>query len=413
VVTDANGCTSSSSVLITEPSQIVLSTSSTDAGCGQPNGTATVIANGGVGGYDYLWNTIPVQTTTTATNLPAASYQVTVTDDNGCSMSATVGVSDVLGPALQIGPIENVSCFGEDDGSIMVFASGGSAPYTFQWSPSGGNDSIATNLIAGVYSVTVTDVGGCVGVLTQTISEPDLLVAQPGPNTAICNGESVLLGGSPVAFGGTPAYSYLWSPAGSLSSATDSMPVAMPTTNTVYTLIVTDGNGCSASAIVSVDVNAIPVMPVITANSDSLFSTTANAYQWYFNGNILNGATSQFYVPQQTGNYSVVITDGNACSAASTDFFFNFSSVGHLMDEGVIEVYPNPAGNSVSIRLLRNEEIEMHIVNLTGERFSVGIAKSSADFFTLDISALANGVYVLEIKFLSTNKISRKIIVKE
>ena len=83
------------------------------------------------------------------------------------------------------------------------------------------------------------------------------------------------------------------------------------------------------------------------------------------------------------------------------------------MDEEEIEVYPNPAGNSLSIRLSRNREIEIHLVNLTGERFSVGIAKSSAAFYSLDMSALASGVYVLEINFLSANKISRKIIVKE
>jgi hypothetical protein len=413
LVTDVHGCSSAANVVITESPLITLSTSSTDANCGQSNGTASVIAGGGTGGFTYAWSTIPVQSNPTATNLPAASYQVIVTDANGCSMSATVGVSNITGPVLQIGPTVNVTCFGGDDGSIIVIPNGGLPPYTYQWAPSGGNDSVATNLMAGTYSVTVTDQGGCISVLTETVNEPDELLAQPGPDASICIGESVTLGVSPVASGGTPNYAYLWSPAASLNSPTDSMPVATPFTNTDYMLVVIDAHGCSDSSIVSVFVNAIPSTPTITSNTDSLISTNASTYQWYLNGNIINGATSQVYVPQQSGNYSVVVTDGNACTAMSADYFFNFNSIGQPADENLFEVYPNPASQSLFIRLSHVEEIEMHIVGLRGERFITNVPNSSADFYKLDISDLMNGIYILEINVLSENKISRKVFIKE
>ena len=228
MVTDANGCTGISNVTITEPAAILLNTSSTDAACVQSNGTATVQATGGVGGFTYQWNSIPVQTTPVATNLPAGSYNVVVTDLNGCVATANVGVNNISGPTLLAGTTVNVTCFDGNDGELSVIASGGTGPYTYSWTPSGGMDSVASNLHAGAYSVTVTDSLGCISVLIGTVNEPPVLVADAGMDVSICTGESITLGNSPVASGGSPDYSYLWSPAGDLSAATDSTPVATP-----------------------------------------------------------------------------------------------------------------------------------------------------------------------------------------
>jgi hypothetical protein len=412
-VTDVNGCTSSASVTITEPSLITLNATTIDAACGQSNGSASVVATGGAGGYTYHWNSIPVQTNATATNLPAGSYIVTVTDANGCIMTETVGVSDISGPALQAGTFTNVTCFGGSDGTLSVIASGGTGPYTFQWAPSGGSDTIARNLHAGAYSVTVSDASGCISVLTGIVTEPAELVAQPGPDIMLCNGESVLLGISPVATGGVGGYTYLWSPAGTLNNANDSMPVASPSNSTDYMLLITDGNGCTDSAYVLVTVNPVPAAPVITANTDSLFSTSGSAYQWYLNGFILPGATSQIYVPLQSGNYSVIVTDVNGCTSVSADYFFDYTPSANIIDEKTFEVFPNPAAQTLFIRFSKSENVEMQIVNLTGQRIMSSHPKATSDLYTLDISLLERGVYVLEITGSSGNNISRKVFIRE
>jgi hypothetical protein len=398
---------------ITEPAQIILVTSTTDAACGQSNGNAAVLANGGTGGFTYNWNTVPVQTTPVASNIPAGSYIITVTDSNGCSVSETVGVNNISGPSLQPGTVTNVTCFGGDDGALSVIVSGGTGPFDYVWLPSGGTDTLAKNLHAGAYSVTVTDALGCISVLTGVVTEPDELMAQPGSGFTVCSGGSVTLGVSPVASGGVPAYSYLWSPAGALNYPTDSMPLASPAITTNFLLVVTDDHGCTDSAFTTVTVNPVPLTPVITANTDSLFSTSASGYQWYMDGNILNGATSEIYVPQQTANYSVVITDANGCTAASTDYFFEFESVGSLIGAGNLEIYPNPATQNLYVHLSMAGVVEIHVVNLTGERIVIRQTKTSSGFYTLDISMLARGMYVLEISDLSKEKISRKIFIKE
>ncbi|MEO8087156.1 MAG: choice-of-anchor V domain-containing protein, partial [Bacteroidota bacterium] len=211
-ITDANGCSSSANVSITEPAAIILSTSSTDAGCAQSNGTATVSATGGAGSFTYQWSTIPVQTTASAVNLAAASYNVTVTDGNGCSEIVTIGVSNTTGPVLVAGTVTDATCYDANDGELSIVVSSGNGPYTYQWIPSGGTDTLARNLHAGAYSVTVTDSMGCITVLPGTVNEPPVLVADAGFNSGFCDGASVMLGNSPVASGGTPGYTFLWSP---------------------------------------------------------------------------------------------------------------------------------------------------------------------------------------------------------
>jgi|GEM_PF-4728041 len=398
IVTDANGCTGSSAVTITEPAAISLNTFSTDAACAQSNGNAFVVAGGGAGGYTYLWNSSPVQITDSAFNLAAGSYVVTVTDSNGCSASATVGVNNISGPSLTAGTSTDVTCFNGNDGALSVIVSGGTGPYAFVWSPSGGTDTLAGNLHAGAYSVTVTDSLGCISVLTAVVNEPPALVADAGSNVTLCAGESAILGNSPVASGGTSGYSYQWSPAGDLSSSTDSMPLSTPAGTTGYALVVTDAHGCMDTANVTVTVNPLPQTPVISMTTDTLFSTPAFSYQWYLNGTLLNGFTFQSCIPFQNGNYSVVITDASGCSAASADFLYSSTFVVHQGGFMPVVIYPNPATIQLKIDcgLIKNANISFY--NLTGERMPVLPARiTDTGLQIIDVTPLPAGIYLLEI----------------
>ena len=410
-VTDAAGCTSSSNVNITEPSAILLTTSSTDAACGQSNGSAEVIAIGGVGGFTYAWTSTPVQTTSLATNLPAGSYNVTVTDLNGCTTTSSVGVNNISGPVLAAGPSANVTCFDGNDGSLSVIATGGTGPYSYLWIPSGGTDTVARNLHAGAYSVSVTDSLGCISVLTGTVSEPPLLVADAGSNVSICAGTYVVLGNSPVASGGTPGYFYLWNPSNGLSSASDSTPTASPSSTTSYMLTVTDNHGCLGTASVVVTVNPIPAVPIVSVVSDSLFSTPSFSYQWYLDGTIINGFTSQYCVPFQNGDYAVVITDANGCSAQSADFHYASTAVSDFSFQITPVIFPNPAGDHLSIETKGLPGTAISIYNLVGEKLLASKEQLSGDIQSFDVSAFTPGIYMVEI--ISGEKIFRMKFLKD
>ena len=413
LVTDANGCTGTSNVTINEPSSIILTTSSTDAACIQSNGSASVNASGGTGVYTYSWNTIPVQTTQTAVNLSAGSYVVTVTDSNGCAGSATVGVSNIAGPVLAPGTVTNVNCYDGNDGELSVTVTSGNGPFSYLWLPSGGIDTIARNLHAGAYAVTVTDANGCISVLTATVDEPGELIADAGMNISICAGSSIQIGNVPVASGGTPGYTYLWSPAAGLSSVNDSTPVASPAGTTVYLLLVTDFHGCSDSSSIAITVDPLPATPVVVISGDTLYSSAAVSYQWLLNGNTINGATSQIYVASMVGNYSVIVTGANGCSSLSADYFYSsISSMAAIASSG-LHIYPNPVNSEC---LIQNKMLSMAgsricVYNLLGEKMKFDVQMSGIESAIVNVNLLSPALYIIEIT--SGEFVTRAKFIKE
>lgn len=413
LVTDANGCTHTSNVTINEPSSIVLTTSSTDAACTQSNGSATVNASGGAGAYTYNWNSVPPQTSMLAFNLPAGSYVVTVIDSNGCTATAIVGVSNIAGPVLVPGTVTNVNCYDGNDGELSVIVTSGAGPFNFLWLPSGGSDTLARNLHAGAYAVTVTDSNGCISVLTATVNEPTQLIADAGMNVSICEGTSVQIGNVPVASGGTPGYTYLWSPAAGLNSVSDSTPVASPGGTTVYLLLVTDQHGCSDSSSVTITIDPLPAIPVVTISGDTLFSSAAISYQWFLNGNTINGATSQFYVASLDGNYSVIVTGANGCSSLSADYFYNSISSLSAIGSYNLVVNPNPVKTECLIqsKMLSIVESRVCIYNLLGEKMEFHLHMSGTESALVNVNTLSPALYIIEIT--SGEMVSRAKFIKE
>lgn len=213
--TDANGCvTEALSVVIEEPATFVEITSvKTTSGCyGANNGTATVTAQGGAGGYKYLWSN--GQTTQTATGLAPGEHSVTVTDLNNCSLTRTVTVSAPT--LLQITGIltTETTSYGSATGTATAQVSGGSPNYTFSWSHSTSETGqTARNLPAGRYTVKVTDANGCTD--TEEVLIVDSLDAEIIA-TSICKDSKNLIRTSTfeidggTAVGGTPKYTYEW-----------------------------------------------------------------------------------------------------------------------------------------------------------------------------------------------------------
>jgi hypothetical protein len=138
--------------------------------------TGTINANpvGGQGPYTYLWSN--GQTTQTVNGLIAGTYTVVVTDNLGCTVSGSATITQPAAPILLQETHVNVLCFGNNTGSIDVTVSGGTLPYTYLWS-NGATTQDLSNLIAGTYSITVTDANGCISVMSIVVS---LISGLPG-----------------------------------------------------------------------------------------------------------------------------------------------------------------------------------------------------------------------------------------
>lgn len=249
-VTDATGCTGNASVTINEPTALSATTSSVPESCtGIGNGQASVSASGGTPPYTYLWNTIPPQTTTTANGLVSGNYSVTVTDDNGCIVTASVSVT-ALNTLSASATATDASCYGLSDGSIDLQVSGGATPYAFQWSNAMSIEDPA-GVPAGNYSVTVTDDDGCTVTTSVTVSQPAQITVDAGIDRTIEQGDSVNL----VAVVAPPgSYSYLWQPPTGLDDPFGASVIATPVSTTIYTVTVTDLSGCSVSDQVRIEV---------------------------------------------------------------------------------------------------------------------------------------------------------------
>lgn len=248
VVTDALGATATATTLVSQPSAITASVTVTASACGQSSGTAAVSAGGGISPFTYSWSNS--QTASTATGLAAGNYTCTITDANGCSQSTTATVTNSNGPAA-IASSTNTSCNGVNNGTASANATGGTSPYTYLWS-NGVSASSATGLAAGNYTVVVADAGGC------TSSAVVSVVNGTGPTISVSANTSITIGSSTnlSASGGT---TYVWSPSTDLSCSNCANPIASPSATTQYCVLVSDANGCSDSACVTVLVIPEPV----------------------------------------------------------------------------------------------------------------------------------------------------------
>jgi gliding motility-associated-like protein len=261
-VTDANSCTSTQSITITQPVPVSATISGSTSSCNICNGTATANAAGGTGPYTYSWAPTG-QTTVTATGLcPNTTYTVTVTDSKGCTSTATVTILQTI--IINITTSSTVlSCAGTCDGIVTANATGGTVPYSFLWAGPGGpySTQTVTGLCVGAYTVTVSDAAGCFNTDTVTFTNPPVLsVTTSATNLTcfgVCNGTA-----TGAATGGTGAYTYSWMPGGQTTQTATGLCIG------TYTLTVKDAKGCTATSTISV------TQP--TAIVDHMTSTAAN-----------------------------------------------------------------------------------------------------------------------------------------
>ncbi|MCB0429268.1 MAG: gliding motility-associated C-terminal domain-containing protein [Flavobacteriales bacterium] len=320
-ITDSHGCKGSGFYDVTEPSaDLTVADSHTDVSCrGGNDGTATVTPSGGTPNYTYLW--ADGQTTQTATGLMAGNYDVTVTDNNGCTPASTVTVQvgePTADLTTSITPVDAL-CNGSSDGTATAGGSGGTPGYMYVWS-NGQTNATATGLAAGTYTVTVTDANGCVNVdqATVTIGEPAPLTSSSTTTTVVgCFGGND--GTATVTpSGGTSPYTYLWSNGQTNATGTGF-------NKGTYQVTITDDHGCVY--VESVTINE-PNAPLSTTgnitdvacyggNDGYVEATPAGGtpgytYAWS------DGQTTQIASGFVTGSYVVTVTDSKGCTTTET-----------------------------------------------------------------------------------------------
>jgi len=267
-VFDSLGCFKPGFVTITEPATKFTASISgqTNVACASSNtGVVTIAGNGGIAPYQYNINGGAFQPGGTFSGLTAGSYTVIAKDANGCEVILPVVITAPLnGIAAVISSVTHVTCTGQSDGSAIVTASGGTAPYTYLWNtiPAQSTATIS-NLTAGNYIVTTTDAAGCFVIDTAVVTEPlplkTAIVSQVNYNCATGTNGSVTVAGSD----GTPGYQYSldgdpYQPGGTFSN--------LPAGN--YVVTVKDANNCTIDKAVQIAVDGL-----ILAVDDGLTTT--------------------------------------------------------------------------------------------------------------------------------------------
>ena len=315
--TSANGCTATSSTVITVNPLPTASAGSAQTICA--SASANLKATGGT---KYSWSpttglTTPTTATTIATPTATTLYTVSVTDGNGCSKTASVNVT--------VSPLPNVSattpnpvCANATTASFGISSPGSS---TYSWSPTTGlsNPTSATTTATPTATTTYT-VTGKLGICSATSSV--VVIANPlpsaGPAQAICLNNSTNLSA-------TGGITYSWAPASSLSVTNISNPKATPTATTTYTLSATSANGCTATSSTVITVNPLPTASAgkdqtICANaSANLIATGGTTYSWApATGLATPTAATITVTPTVTTAYTVTVTNANNCSASAS-----------------------------------------------------------------------------------------------
>jgi hypothetical protein len=327
---DGNGCTAATATVknVAVSLPISASATATPITCtGSADGFITTSVSGGTPGYYYLWSNN--ETTSSISGLTAGTYTVTVTDLPGCiqTASATVLESPIL---LSTNPLPTpITCTGSHDGAVNANISGGTGPFTYEWTGPGDytdSENPISGLLAGTYYVTVTDAYLCTKTASATVLESTELLAISAAATPItCTGANDGMVSATVT-GGTQVYAYSWTgPGGFTSGSKDISSLSAGT----YYVTVTDAYLCqktaSATVLESAELLAISAAatPITcTGSHDGYINTTVSggtlnySYQW--SGPGAYSSTSMDISGLYAGTYYVTVTDAYHCTKTAS-----------------------------------------------------------------------------------------------
>jgi len=318
-VTDENGCTAVETVEIVPDAgnALTIDAEVTDVACvGDATGSAEIEVEE-AGEYTYDWpGNIPDESS--VDGLPAGRYNVTVTNESGCSSTIAVRIDEPNGAPLDVLVTigQPIACFGDDSAILLTEVQGGTSDYRFEWSVDGEEESRLEGVGEGTYSVTVTDMNGCVAESNEIeIIEPDeeLVITVNSTDETMADADD---GAARVDVeGGVEPYTVEWSNGSTTRILLDLEPGE-------YCVTIIDANGCEREDCITVGEASPCVAFAVEINTnDATCSTNADGraevssaagvepfiYEWS------NGSTETSIDSLEAGTYTVTITDSESC----------------------------------------------------------------------------------------------------
>lgn len=355
------------------------------------------------------------QTTFDCSDLGLNQITLTATDiyGNTDACVADVTIQMVGGLTITEDASQDITCNGDNDGSVSTTITGGTSPYIIDWDNdgTGDNDDLEdlTGLSGGTYTLNVSDQSGCTAQLIVVITEPAVIDATLATDNISCVGE---LDGAidMTVTGGTGAYTFDWDNDG--TGDTDDAEDLTGLTFGNYEVEIIDANGCSALFNATI-FDASPVNIGVTQTG---FSLTANAtsatYQWIVcPGNTdVAGATNATFNATVDGDYAVIVTDGNGCEDTSACYTILGLSTGE-MNTGAIHFYPNPANDFIILDLPDFTASQViQVMDANGRIVLTQTVNSNKEI--LNLSHLENGMYFISITSSESVLISKFLIAK-
>ncbi len=313
-ITDANGCIKVENFVITEPDPLGLSNVAQSVNCyGESTGEINLTVTGGTAPYTFNWSNGSL--TEDLTNISAGTYSVVVTDANGCTIGDTITITEPSSALSMTSNVQQIVCSGNADGFINLTVSGGSAPYTYNWSHGSTSEDLS-NLSAGTYTVTVTDNLGCQLIEAFTITDPPILSAAGIAQDVTCFGDNDGTIDLTVS-GGEAPYTFVWSHGAVTEDISGLGPGA-------YSVQITDARGCSINeafnitepALLSMSYSKTDVLCFGGANGSIEVTTTGGTAPYFYTWS--NGAANEDIADLVAGDYTLIITDANGCSINET-----------------------------------------------------------------------------------------------
>ena len=407
-VEDDLGCTATGTFPVTEPPAMTVTASITSNYNGAhiscfnaTDGSGTAIGAGGVQPYSFAWSPSG-QLTSNLTNVGAGMHIVTMTDDSGCQAKDTITLVQPTAIVIS-GIVTDILCFGNNTGAINASISGGTLPYTFDWSNNAVSEDL-TNVVAGTYTDTVTDANGCEVFQAFTINQPSSSMTLSETHTAvICNGDATASVNLSVS-GGVLPYDFSWSSGELTEDLTGKLAGN-------YTVTVTDDNNCSQSLSVTITqptaitFNNINTNPVCQNDSQGNINLTTSGgtpgYTFEWN----NGETTEDIVNLYAGQYRCVVTDLNGCKDT---LITNLSDPNAVIiaethvdvlcygtSTGSINITPSNGTNPYTFDW-SNSSISEDISNLSAGLYSVNVTdfNGCGGFRSFDISQPDTLIYI-------------------
>ena len=414
--TDSQTFTSTITVVANPTSAIV---NSSNVSCnGGNDGSGEVSASAGTPNYSFSWAPSGGNSAA-ASGLSAGSYTVTITDANNCTTTQSVVITEPTALSVNQPSVINASC-GMQDGQVSVSVAGGTPSYSYALN-GGAQQSSATfsGLGVGTYSIDIIDANGCQENVSATVTNPNAPSANISATDEDCAGDCDGEATATIT-GGTAPYTVNWD--NSMSGTTISGLCAGS-----YIATVVDANNCQTTQTVTIgSTSQVPVASAspstttldIAVNGDVTFtdnSSNASSYDWDFGDSNTSNQSSPTHTYTQAGTYMVTLTVTNGNCTDQTTFTINVvNSVG--LEENLlsnINIYPNPANNQLRIEFDSNESGKgsISILDMSGKIVLINnLSVFGNNSVNLNISSLANGLYLVRIKTENGQSLSKLVI---